>query len=263
MSKKSVVTEAQEIQLTGPLKGAPSVREMRMYREGRFSLEPGVAFTLLDEYRRAIFVGAKARYNFKEWISVDIWGAYALGDPVTNLTSQIDQTAPRDVRTAPNVCPGAGCFGDQVSKMTWVVAPEVTFIPFRGKLSIFEKIMVDTDAYVFGGAAFVGVEERGECGGSGQKSCSDPLSFARVACTAIAPTFGVGLTFYPAKWINFSLEYRGMPFDWNRPGFDSRGSGSDGSFPDGKVDSQDRTFAFNSMFAMNVGFFFQKPRVSE
>ena len=164
--------EAQEIQLTGPLKGAPSVREMRMYREGRFSLEPGVAFTLLEEYRRAMFVGGKLRYNFKEWISVDVWGAYALGDPVTNLTTQIDQTAPRDVRTAPNVCPQQGCFADQVSKMTWVVAPEVTFIPFRGKLSIFEKIMVDTDAFLYGGAAFVGVEERGECGGSGQPSCS-------------------------------------------------------------------------------------------
>src|SRR5262245_25331071 len=49
---------AQEIQLTGPLKGAPAVRHLRLYREGRIEFAPSVTFTLLDEYRRTMFVGA-------------------------------------------------------------------------------------------------------------------------------------------------------------------------------------------------------------
>ena len=43
---------AQEIQLTGPLAGAPAVRHMRHYREGRFEIAPTASFSLLDEYRR-------------------------------------------------------------------------------------------------------------------------------------------------------------------------------------------------------------------
>ncbi|MBW2459783.1 MAG: hypothetical protein JRI68_35155, partial [Deltaproteobacteria bacterium] len=31
---------AQEIQLTGPLAGAPAVRRLRLYREGRFEIAP-------------------------------------------------------------------------------------------------------------------------------------------------------------------------------------------------------------------------------
>jgi len=66
---------AQEIQLTGPLKGAPAVRNMRMYREGRFELAPTASFTLLDEYRRTILVGARLNYNIKDWIAIGLWGA--------------------------------------------------------------------------------------------------------------------------------------------------------------------------------------------
>jgi len=54
---------AQEIQLTGPLKGAPAVRAMRMYREGRFEIAPAASFTLLDEYRRTILAGARLTYK--------------------------------------------------------------------------------------------------------------------------------------------------------------------------------------------------------
>ncbi|MBM4363170.1 MAG: hypothetical protein FJ104_10850, partial [Deltaproteobacteria bacterium] len=40
---------AQEIMLTGPLAGAPAVRQLKLYREGRFEVAPAVSFTLLDE----------------------------------------------------------------------------------------------------------------------------------------------------------------------------------------------------------------------
>ena len=66
---------AQEIQLTGPLAGAPAVRHERLYRDGRFELAPTVSFTLLDEYKRAILFGARAQYNITDWLAVGVAAA--------------------------------------------------------------------------------------------------------------------------------------------------------------------------------------------
>mgnify|MGYP000246353718 CR=1 FL=1 len=66
--------EAQEIQLTGPLAGAPAVRKLRLHRAGRFELAPGVSFSLLDQYQRTIMPGATASYHFTDWIGVSLFG---------------------------------------------------------------------------------------------------------------------------------------------------------------------------------------------
>ena len=250
---------AQELQLTGPLKGAPAVRDMRLYREGRLELAPTVSFTLLDEYRRTIFVGARLNYNIKDWIALGLWGAYGVASITTNLTDEIDNIAPRDALTAINVNhdganPNAytkAPFADQTAKLTYVLAPQLTFIPFRGKLAIFNKIFVDADFYVSGGAAFVGIQERQNCGSAGQPSCADPSSFALTSQTKIAPTFGVGFTFFPGDFWSLGVEYRAMPFSWNRAGFDCCGSGTTGNFPDQKITSADDTFDFNQMVTLS------------
>ncbi len=258
---------AQEIQLTGPLAGAPAVRKLRQYREGRFEVAPSLSFSLLDEYRRTILTGARIQYNIKDWISVGVWGAYGVVSLTTDLTDQIDTTAPRNSRTATNVNhDGNGkplAFGDQTAKMQWVAAPQVQFAPFRGKLAIFQKVFLDTDLYLHGGLAFIGLQERGDCGDSGQKACSDPASFAVGSRTAIAPTFGLGLNFYTGDLVSVGLEYRALPFSWNRAGFDQQGGGNNGKFPDLKINSSDRTFKFNQMISLSVGFSFPKPKVSD
>ena len=60
------------------------------------------------------------------------------------------------------------------------------------------------------------------------------------------------------------VEYRALPFNWNRAGFDSRGSGTNGNFPDGQVNTQDETFRFNQMITISVGFSLPaKPKISE
>ena len=260
---------AQEIQLTGPLKGAPAVRKMRLYREGRFEVAPTVSFTLLDEYRRAILVGGRLTYNIKDWIGVGVWGGFGAVNTTTDLTDQIDSVAVRDARTAPNLnhnpnSPnGYAAFGDQTAKISWVAAPQLTIIPFRGKLAIFQKIFVDTDFYISPGVAFVGLSERGECGGSGQKPCSDPSTFSTVSRTAIAPTFGLGLTFFASELVSVGVEYRALPFSWNRGGFDQRGGGNNNKFPDGKINSDDQTFKWNQMVTLSVGFSFPQLKVSD
>jgi hypothetical protein len=269
--------EAQEIQLTGPLAGAPAVRHERLYREGRFEIAPTVSFTLLDEYRRTIFFGGRLQYNVTDWFGFGLWGAYGAVQIDTNLTTEIDQTAPRNIITAVNInhtlntATGAigpsnatTSFSDQVAKWNWILAPQVQLTPFRGKLSIFEKIFVDTDAYLFLGLAFNGIQERGNCGdGNGDPICILPSSFALQSRVALAPTFGIGLHFFATDFMSLGVEYRAIPFSWDRAGFDV--SGGPNGFPAlGEVTSADRTFKFNQMINIDIGFGLPaKPSVSD
>src|SRR6478672_6879479 len=64
---------AQEIQLTGPLAGAPAVRQLRLHRAGRFEVAPTVSFTLLDEYQRTILVGGRVNFNITDWLAIGGW----------------------------------------------------------------------------------------------------------------------------------------------------------------------------------------------
>jgi len=264
---------AQEIQLTGPLKGAPAVRDLRLYREGRLEISPTVGFTLLDEYRRTILFGGQLNYAIKDWLAIGAWGAYGAISTETNLTEQINEVAPRDTLTATQVIHnnnpsgniGAGPdFADQTAKINYMIAPQITFIPFRGKLAIFNKIFVDSDFYIAGGVAFVGIEERKPCGGANQLTCNEPDSFELGPQTKIAPTFGVGFKFYPGNFWSIGVEYRAVPFSWNRAGFDTRGSGPNGDFPDGQINSQDDTFKFNMLVNVMIGFYLPpSPKLSD
>jgi hypothetical protein len=282
--------QAQEIQLTGPLKGAPAARHLRHYRQGRIELDPTLSFTLLDEYRRTILVGGRLTYNLTDWLGIGVWGAFAASSSPTDLTNQIDTVAPRSEVTATNLNhtqgaytpPGAPSainyplaprpFADQTAKIDYIAAPQVIFTPFRGKLAIFNKIFVDTDLYASGGVAFVGIEERKNCSGTAPGSvpgstvlaCSLPSSFALASTTKVAPTFSVGLTFYPANFWSFGVEYRAVPFAWNRSGFDTHGGGPNSNFPDGNITSQDETFQFNQLVTISLGFYLPTtPSLSE
>jgi hypothetical protein len=267
---------AQEVQLTGPLKGAPAVRNMRLYREGRFEIAPAASFTLLDEYRRTIIAGARVNYNIKDWIAIGVWGGAGVASLTTDLADKIDQTAPRNALTAVNVnhtgdlqmnpkgTEGYASFNNQTAQISYIVAPQVTFIPFRGKLAIFNKIFVDTDFYAAGGVGFVGIQERENCGGGGQPSCTNPSSFQLQSQLKLAPTFGAGFTFYLGGTVSLGLEYRLLPFAWNRSGFDSKGGGPGNNFPDGQVNSSDETFEFNQLVTVSIGFSFPtQPKISE
>jgi outer membrane beta-barrel protein len=266
-------SQAQEIQLTGPLKGAPAVRHERYYREGRFDIAPAASFTLLDEYRRTILVGARLEYNIKDWIAIGVWGAYGAVSLTTDLTDNIDRVAPRDTLTATNVNHastnpnnlGTRPFQDQTAKIQYVAAPQITFTPLRGKLAIFNKIFVDTDFYFAAGLGVVGVQERGNCSaGTGPASCASPSSFSLVSNTKITWTAGAGFTFYPGGAWSLGLEYRLLPFAWNRAGFDTKGGGPNGDFPDGTITDADQTYRVNQMVTIAIGIYIPtKPTISE
>jgi hypothetical protein len=269
---------AQELQVTGPLKGAPAVRHLRWYRKGRFEFAPTASFTLLDEYRRTLLAGARLNYFITDWIGIGVWGAGAAFSETTTLTNEINQVAPRNVETVINVnhtggvpnMPGGtpstigsnASFADQTAKLSYVVSPQVTFIPFRGKLAIFNKIFVDTDLSLAAGLAIVGIQERQYCGGGGQNPCYEP-NFQLAGQTKFTWTFGIDLTFWPSKLVSFGVEYRALPFYWNPAGFDTRGGGPNGNYPDNQVNSNDDTFKFNQLVTLAVGFSFPSPKISE
>lgn len=252
--------DAQEILLTGPLAGAPAVRKLRLHRQGRFEFSPGMTFTLLDEYRRTFLLGAKLGYNFTDWLSVGVWGGYGKAIQLsTYLTDQIQEYNKIRVDRAKNVDPTdterrltavnlGPEFEEQLGGIDWIASPQVTWIPFRGKLALFQSIYLDTDFYVFGGPAFVHLTERADCTDC---SSNNVTPFAMAERTAIAPTFGAGFSFYINKWSAIGFDYRLLPFSYNSGGFDTAGGGKDAEFPDNKITDADRRFHFQQMLSLS------------
>jgi hypothetical protein len=270
--------QAQEIQLTGPLAGAPAVRELRLRREGRFEIAPSVSFTLLDEYRRTIMPGVRLTYHPFDWLGLGAWGGYGF-QYNTGLTDELQEkaidsrnctanpSAPACRLTAVNLTRG-DLAEDQLGGIKFIAAPQITLIPFRGKLSLFSALFVDTDVSIFLGGAIIGLDERQECGfdsdGAALTPCSDPSTFQLESRITGAPTFGLGLNFYPANFVGFGFEYRALPFAWNTSGFDNFGGGPDEEFPDNAVNSDDRSFQFTSLLTVGVSFQLPaEPQVSE
>lgn len=278
---KAETVSAQEILLTGPLAGAPAVRKQKMYREHRFEIAPTAAFSLLDEYQRQIFIGARLNYNITDWLALGAWGAggfikinTALSENIETVDKQRRATDAKNIAmggtqdintrlTADNIGPGG--FTKQLGTIDWILAPQITVVPFRGKIALFQSIFADTDLYFFGGPAFVGVKERADCGGKGASlACDDRGSFGLKGRTAIAPTFGLGFTFYTSKMTGFGFEWRGMPFSRNTGGFDNHGRDPNGKFPDYSVNDKDREFKFNQMLMVSFGIYLPtKFNVSE
>ncbi len=269
---------AQEILLTGPLAGASAVRKQRLYREGRFEIAPGAAFTLLDEYKRQILVGGRLNYNITDWLAIGVWGGFSPG--ALKLDTALAEEIQSVNESRQGMTAGTGGepsqehrltatnigrdFTKQLGTINWIASPQLTLVPFRGKIAIFQSIYVDTDFYIFGGPAFVNLEERAECNRASEaqsdaESCA-PLNgppgsrdFPMTKRSTLAPAFGLGFQFYMSSWAALGVEWRGIPFSRNVGGFDNRGEGPNGEFPDLKVNDDDQELRFNQMISVTLG----------
>src|SRR3954453_6222139 len=233
--------KAQEVQVTGPLAGAPAVRHMRIYRDGRFQIEPNFGVTIADDFARAMLVGAQIGYHFTDWIGLTAFfdfNTVKSGIGNTGLTDQITENGQTTNRNRLSL-PSANGFSGQVGRINYLAGVQATFIPLRGKLSLFQALFVDTDFYLFGGVAFAGIEERANVlkDAMGFTPCDNPAfematttpagsdqcittQNARASRMAIAPTFGVGLSMYFTDYLALTLEWRAFPFKWNTSGTD-------------------------------------------
>jgi len=266
---------AQEILLTGPLAGAPSVRKLRLYRKGRFEIAPTFSFSVLDEYQRQMFIGARLGYNITDWFAIGAWAGFSpellhtpssLVDKIQVVNAERLSADPNRVdgdqsieRTLTEVNMGPD-FEDQLGSIDRIIAPQLTLVPFRGKIAFFQNLYADTDLYIFGGPAFAWVTERADCavgtcvpsapGGQPEQGAAP---FQMEERMTIAPTFGAGITFYINKFLSFSMDWRALPFSRNVGGFDNRGRDPDARFPDRQVDSDDREFKFNQLLTLGIG----------
>jgi hypothetical protein len=284
---------AQEILVTGPLAGAGAVHSLRLYRKGRVEISPTATFTLLDEYLRQILVGARINYNLTDYLAIGAWGGFspeALHFEA-GLVDRIQQVSEaRGTNNAQRLALGqqpnlqnrltslnlGNEFSEQLGSIDWVIAPQVTFVPFRGKLALFQSIYIDADLYFFAGPAIAGLTERADCSGPTSAAiggCNSEVDsgvddangdsipvpnsqqFPMASRIAIAPTFGLGFTFYVNRWNALGFEWRAVPFARNTGGFDNHGTGPDGEFPDSQVNSDDRDLKLNQMLSVSWNFY--------
>jgi outer membrane beta-barrel protein len=285
-SEKTV--SAQEILLEGPLAGAPAVRKLVQYREMRFSVGPQFGYTLLNDYMHNFMLGARIEFNIFDWLGIGAVGYYTLNAP-TKLTQHISES--RDIggnETTPSESnwpsyTGAANFEEQVARLKGLYLLQVSLIPFRGKLALFEKLFVAVDGYIFLGGGVVQFEERENCEGSGcgtwdvDNTASD-YAAERVSVITGTFTLGVGFMVYFNEWFAVNLEYRIAPFKWNAGGTDEAGQagdqwvleeedgelywdsqprGSEGDYPDGDITEDDRIWNANQSIA--IGFIFHFP----
>ncbi len=264
---------AQEIQVSGPLKGAPAVRRLKLYREGRVEIAPTFTATLLDEYNRTILVGARINYGITDWLSIGVWGGFGAVQVKTDLTEQIDANADRKAGfNKMNLpCGGGDCaapsansgFTKQVAEISYIATPQITAVPFRGKFALFQSVFADVDAYIFAGFGVAGIKQRKECANFQACANQDPNNRTE-SKNKPAPTWGLGFNFYLSKMIALGFEWRMVPFAWNRSGFDGRGEGTDKKFPDRAVNADDETYRFNQMMTISLGFSFPTmPKITD
>lgn len=255
---------AQDIEVKGPLAGAPAVIGLRNYRAMRFQIQLQSSIPLQDEYSRPIMFGGQLMFHPTDWLGIGVWGNYSAVQIDTALTDEITRKGQTNEVNVLSL-PSAKNFGKQIANIKWMAAPQLTFIPLRGKLGLFEKVFVDTDLYLLGGVGFVGIEERANadasCKGMGQslgqqiQTCGETQD-DRATRTAIAPTFGVGLSLYLADFVAMTIEWRALPFAWNTSGTDEAGDAR-GDFPDDAINDKDRLSHFNHL--MTLGFAFYLP----
>jgi outer membrane beta-barrel protein len=273
--------QAQEVQITGPLAGAPAARHMRIYRAGRFQLQPTFGVTINDEFARSLLTGLQVGYHFTDWLGIQAFFHYDAYAIHTDLTDQIEKRGQSTQFNKLSLPTNSG-FGKQIGTLTYLAGAQATFIPLRGKLALFQALFVDTDFYIFAGAAFAGVSERSDVPNGAICKKGDPIyneqscintqtgKNAQSSRVAIAPTFGVGLSLYFTDYLALTLEYRAFPFRWNTSGTDEGGTNkqrqpdNSGEFPDGKINSADRTFQFNQMFGLGFAFYLPaKAKITE
>ena len=273
-ASKSV--SAQEIVVTGPLAGAPAAHRLRLYREGRFEIQPNATFSLLDEFKREIFFGATLNYNISDSIALGVFGAFGAVKMDTALTDHIQteikarncpvaQGNPADQNyldcRLSKVNLGSN-FSNQLGTVEWMAIPQFTFTPFRGKIAFFQSLFVDSDLHFFIGPAFVGLSERKDCGSVA--ACSAASGFNTASRTTITGAFGLGLSFFTHKWGALVVDWKAVPFSRNVGGFDTAGSGPNKGFPDNQISSDDRQFRFNQFVTVGYSVFLPfEHRVSE
>jgi len=283
---------AQEILLEGPLAGAPAVRKLVKYREMRFTAGPQFGYTLLNDYMNNFMFGLRLEFNILDWLSIGGLG-YIVANAPTKLTKHI--TNSRDISNQATIpsesnfpsYTGGANFEEQVAHLKGMYLGQISLIPLRGKLAVFEKLFVAIDGYLFLGGGAIVYQERKSCKGSACGEWDKPKSWKPERENVVTGTFtaGIGFMVYFNEWLALNFEYRLTPFKWNVGGFDESGqagteweladdgnggvkwddvANGTGDYPDGNIDENDRSWTSNQSIGIGVIFHFPfEPKVTQ
>lgn len=229
---------AQEIQIRGPLAGAPSCRRCVQYRAGRVLISPSFGITLQDDFQRAMIPGLNLQYHFNDVIGLGLYAGYAAIQIPTPLADAAQRYGGLDdgmggrtnlFRPSYNV-PSQEQFTKQLGRMGLLLAlPQLSLTPLRGKFALFQNIFIDADVSIFAAPAMILVEERRNFDALDPNSGRirpvdhpDVIDSQRDRATRPAFTgmFGAGFNFYINRFLSISVEYRAFPFAWNTAGTD-------------------------------------------
>jgi outer membrane beta-barrel protein len=167
----------------GPLEGEPVVRQKLELRKLRFQLTPMVAMSISQPFVHVGYAGAKAQFDFTDWIGARATFGYGVvtldsqltkdlrggglpvgrqpgePDPITGATCQ--GVAPcRNESDAANPAPLLHDFEAGLTQATWQSSVDAVFTPFSGKLGLFSAIFTEYDLYIFGGLGLIGAQKR-------------------------------------------------------------------------------------------------------
>jgi hypothetical protein len=169
------LAHAQEILLTGPLAGAPSLRRTRIRAERvELAVSPGASFGVDD--RVSLLAGGEAHYYPWEALGAGAWGTWAF--PVGN--------------------------GD--TELRAAVSPELVLVPVSGKANAFEEFFFRFDLHVLAGPTLAftrrenddetewmpmaGIGFRAFCGWSWTKTLDYRILFGDPVRHLVTVTFG-------------------------------------------------------------------------
>jgi len=229
---------AQEIQIRGPLAGAPSCRRCVQYRAGRVAISPSFGITLQDDFQRAMIPGLNIQYHFNDVIGLGLYAGYAAIQIPTPLADAAQRYQGLDngmggtsnmFRASYNV-PDQTQFSRQLGRMGLLLAlPQLSITPLRGKFALFQNVFIDADVSIFAAPAMILVEERKNFDAfDATANMVLPVSSqqvldsqtARSTRPAFTGMFGAGFNFYINRFLSISVEYRAFPFSWNTSGTD-------------------------------------------
>lgn len=243
---------AQEIQQRrSPLADAPAIRKRSELRAGRFELGVGVGSTIGQDFYHAVVVGPKLAFHLNDWLALSAFAQVNVTkdykSSFTNeLTKRLDDM-PRQGDRTPQLTPAL----EAMNKVGQVFGVQAEFIPFTGKLALFNALFASYDFYAFGGLGGINFTADGPSCAAGEMSAYCPVTGVKLGAT-----FGLGMRTFVKDWFALNFEVRDVLLRNNPAGRDVNG--------DRIVTDDDLSFDSNFIVGLNFVFFLPAtPKISD
>jgi outer membrane beta-barrel protein len=222
-----------------PLADAPAVRRRVELREQRFEIGVGAGTTLGQDFYNAVMVNARLGLHLTDWLAIGAVGFFNLTPKYQTAFADKLLGVLKDTTTDRTPTKGEALAG--MNHIGEVVAAQAEIIPFTGKFSLFNKLFMDYDFYVFGGVGAVDLKA--------DTVCDTPRENVSCAVTGfkIGPNFGGGIHMFATNWFALNFEVRDILIRDNPAGRDENG--------DRVANGDDLSWTSNILLSLNLSFF--------